>query len=291
MSSPILIAGATGDTGRATTRELLAKGLQVRALVHKNDDRSRQLEAQGAEIFVGDLLDLRLIRSAFEGVKRAYFVYPPGPGLVEATAIFAQAAKEAQAEFIVNMSQIAAQPDAVSNLSISHWLSERIFDSMGTPVTHIRPTVFYGWILFSAKMIAEDGRLGVPFGPTGKFAPVAVEDLGALIATILVDPSNHLGKSYPIVGPIEFTPPEVAEVLSKVLGRKIRYEQISAGELIQSFAGQNIPFLEQHFNAAGKAHHAGILGGADDFIEKTIGRRPESLSEFIERNRALLGSK
>lgn len=105
MKPLILVTGATGATGSFTTRELLKRGFSVRAYVHSNDERSRELESLGAEIFVGDLLDFRAIRHAFEGVQRAYFVYPLRPGLTQATAQFAQAALEAKAEFIVNVSQ------------------------------------------------------------------------------------------------------------------------------------------------------------------------------------------
>ena len=60
---------------------------------------------QGVEIVGGDLLDFRAVRRAFDGTQRAYFVFPIRPGIVQATAHFAQAALEAKAEFIVNMSR------------------------------------------------------------------------------------------------------------------------------------------------------------------------------------------
>src|SRR5262249_57759610 len=121
----------------------------------------------GAEIVVGDLLDFRATRRAFDGAKRAYFVYPIRPGIVQATAHFAQAAAEAKAEFIVNMSQRTARPDALSNTALQHWLAERVFDWAGTPVAHLRPTIFNEWLLYMRKGI-RDGHYRVPFGTTGK---------------------------------------------------------------------------------------------------------------------------
>ena len=56
MSKQVLISGAAGDTGRAAVRESLALGLKARALVRKLDDRSDALQAQGAEVVVGDLI-------------------------------------------------------------------------------------------------------------------------------------------------------------------------------------------------------------------------------------------
>jgi uncharacterized protein YbjT (DUF2867 family) len=87
------VTGATGETARYTTDLLLDEGFAVRAFVHKTDERSDKLEARGAEIFVGDLLELDDVRSALEDMNAAYFVYPIRPGLIDATAYFAQAAR------------------------------------------------------------------------------------------------------------------------------------------------------------------------------------------------------
>ncbi len=41
----VLLTSATGDTGRATLEQLLARGRSVRAFAHQEDDRSRHLQA------------------------------------------------------------------------------------------------------------------------------------------------------------------------------------------------------------------------------------------------------
>lgn len=91
----ILVTGATGQTGRETIPQLVEHERPVRALVHSEDERAEGLKAPGAEVVVGDLLDLDAVRAALEGVRAAYFVYPIHPGLIDASAFFAQAAKEA----------------------------------------------------------------------------------------------------------------------------------------------------------------------------------------------------
>ena len=90
-----------------------------------------------------DLLDIGDIRAAMEGVRRAYFVYPPqGELLVEATTIMATAARDAGVETVVNMSQISARERARSPLSRQHWLSEKILDWADIGAVHLRPTFF-----------------------------------------------------------------------------------------------------------------------------------------------------
>jgi NAD(P)H dehydrogenase (quinone) len=94
MSSKFLITGATGSIGRNVVEFLLERGHKVRALVRKNNEQSSQLQQLGAEIAVGDL-DFMTIRPALDGISGACFVYPIVPGIVDATAYFSQAAKEA----------------------------------------------------------------------------------------------------------------------------------------------------------------------------------------------------
>ena len=77
-----LITGATGDAGRSATEILIKQGFAVRALVHREDERSARLSAVGAEIVIGDLLNPDDARRALESISAAYFVYPIAPGLV-----------------------------------------------------------------------------------------------------------------------------------------------------------------------------------------------------------------
>ena len=305
----VLVRGATGDTGRATVDELLARGHQVRALAHGDDDRSRKLQERGVEVVYGDLLDFGQVRSALSGVQRAYFIYPIRPGIVQATAQFAQAAKEAGVDGIVNMSQVAAREDAKSHAAFLHWLAERVFDWSGVTVAHIRPTYFAEWLLYVAPMIRK-GLLHVPFG-TGRHAPITADDMGRVIVGILEDPASHRGGVYPLFGPVEYSYQETAQVLSRVLGKEIEYKQVGFEEFKQtlqagaqtsaksqssrtfSAKSERTPeqkagddFLFQHLHEVAIDHQNGIFAGTNDLVEKIGGRPPMTLEAFIEKHRA-----
>ena len=126
MTKPtILVTGATGRTGFAVFEQLVARDFPVRALVRRKDGRSERLASLGAEVVMGDLLDIASLRSALDGVKRAYFVYPVADGLLEATANLAVAGEEAGLEALVNLSQIIAREGHPSPQSRRHWLVSR----------------------------------------------------------------------------------------------------------------------------------------------------------------------
>jgi NAD(P)H dehydrogenase (quinone) len=289
IQGKVLVTGATGDTGRATVEELLARGHQVRAMAHGEDDRSKRLQGRGVEVVFGDLLDFGQVRSALNGTQRAYFVYPIRPGILQATAYFAQAAKEAGVDGIVNMSQISAREDAKSHAATDHWLSERVFDWSGLTVAHIRPTYFAEWLLYVAPMI-KAGLLHVPFG-TGKHAPIAAEDQGRVIAGILEDPAPHKGGIYPLFGPVEYTYAETAQLLSRVLGKPVQYRQVDFEEFSKVLqdrgknAGRENSFLFQHLKEVVIDHQNGVFAGTNDNVEKLGGRPPMTLEEFITQYR------
>ena len=292
-----------------TRRRLLEQGREVWALADAKDERSEKLRERGVEVVFGDLLDFGQVRAALEGVNRAYFVYPIRPGILQATAYFAQAAKDAGVEGIVNMSQKSARADARSHAATDHWLAERVFDWSGLTVAHIRPTYFAEWLLYVAPMIRA-GVLHVPFG-TGKHAPIAAEDQGRVIAGILDEPARHKGAVYPLYGPVEYTYAETAQVLGRVLGRSIEYKQIPFDAFLAMLkSGRQAPaegtssrnlygemggkppegtgdsFIVQHLKEVAVDHQNGIFAGTNDLVEKIGGRPPMTLEAFIEKNRA-----
>jgi NAD(P)H dehydrogenase (quinone) len=292
IQDKVLVTGATGDTGRATVDELLARGHRVRALAHGQDERSQRLQERGVEVVSGDLLDFGQVKAALNGVRRAYFVYPIRPGILQATAYFAQAAKEAGVDGIVNMSQKSAREDAKSHAATDHWLAERVFDWSGVTVAHIRPTYFAEWLLYLAPMI-KAGRLHVPFG-SGKHAPIAAEDQARVIASILEDPATHNGKVYPLFGPVEYTYQETAQVLSRVLGKSVEYKQVDfeefkttlqAGGKASAKGRFGNDFLFQHLREVAIDHQNGIFEGTNDLVEKLGGRPPMTLEAFITKHR------
>src|SRR5262249_47944414 len=108
----------------------------------------------------------------------------------------------------------------------------------------------------------------------------------AVIAAILANPAGHAGKTYPLLGPVELTQPEIAEIVSKTLGKEVRYEQIPSEQWVQEFAQAKAPFLIQHFSGVVEMHNNGLVAGTSDAVEKIIGRKAMTVAQFVEKYRA-----
>jgi uncharacterized protein YbjT (DUF2867 family) len=83
MANPILIngaAGRVGAVGRTVTELLLRQGKPVRAMVRNEDDRAQALRDMGAEVVIGDLLDLASMHRVIAGCATMYFGMSVGIG-------------------------------------------------------------------------------------------------------------------------------------------------------------------------------------------------------------------
>ncbi len=89
-NTPILVTGAAGNVGsvgRGVVKLLRERDLQVRALVHRLDERSQVLSEMGAELVVADLTNGADVVRALRGCKRMYFGMSISSPYLQATAI------------------------------------------------------------------------------------------------------------------------------------------------------------------------------------------------------------
>jgi NAD(P)H dehydrogenase (quinone) len=277
----VLIAGATGDTGRAAVREAIGYGLAVRALVHNKDARSEALQKLGAEIVVGDLLEIDTIAAAMQGADTAYLVWPVQPGLLQATVNFAQAAKESGVSTLINLSQRSASRHSKSNSCRDSFIAEQVLNWSGLPVIHLRPTYFLEWLLYPWQLpYLKQGILRMPVGK-GRHSPIAADDQGRAIAALLNDPKEHIGTTIPLSGPVEMDHEQMAAELSEALGRKIVFQDLPIDEYCESIAAMGVPpYIVQHLRFAMDDYQHGAMSGADNNVEKLTGRRSMTVGEF-----------
>ena len=75
MTHPVLITGAAGRVGGVggLVAEALRRGLPVRAMVRRKDERAEALRANGAEVVVGDLTRPADVGRALAGCRRMDF--------------------------------------------------------------------------------------------------------------------------------------------------------------------------------------------------------------------------
>jgi uncharacterized protein YbjT (DUF2867 family) len=298
VSPPILVTGAAGgsqgSTGNHVVQLLAQHGLPVRALVHRIDERSDRLQKLGVDLVVGDLLDPDFVHQALKEVKRAYFTFPVTDGLLEATTIFARAAREAGTELVVNMSQLQDAPTAASFRNLQHRLADQIFDWAQVGAVHLNaPPFFENVRALIAKSVSEQDTIYLPWGDGDAVLPlVSGEDCGRVAAALLLSPEVPPQKRYTLVSE---TPrvSEIVSTLSGVLKRPIKYIPITderwveaVRERVNAHAVDHLSSLWRFFRTAGRPKAGPEVG---EPIERLIKARPQTLEEFFQLNVAAFG--
>ncbi len=287
----ILITGATGKTGGAVARELLRLGWPVRAVVRKADSRTEELKQRGAEIAIADLYDPQQLREAMRGTRRAYFVPPMQPYMIQAATAFAVAAHEAGLEAIVQMSQWTSNPNHPSLMTRQTWLVDRMF-SMIPGVGHIivNPGYFADNILRVMDFAALLGILPVLTG-TSSSAPVANEDIARVVATLLTNPTPHLGRRYRPTGPKLISGQEAAEIIQNVLGHRVRPFHLPKWMFLKVARMQGVdPFQVHSLLDYLEDHKRGVFsfeGGVNNVVEELTGAPAETFETTVRRYAAM----
>ncbi len=222
---PILITGAAGKTGRVVVHELLARGVEVRAMVRRVDARSKALAAAGAEVVVADLHDYVQLRAVLRATSRAYFIPPWDANALDSAVAFAAAARDAKIEAVVELSQWLSSPEHPSLYTRQHWLINRMF-SMMPDVAHVtvNPGLFADNLLVPGilRNTAHFGIYPVPVPRDMVHAPPSNEDIGRVGAALLLDPFPHAGRSYRPTGPKLIGTDDIVATLAKIFKRPVR---------------------------------------------------------------------
>src|SRR5258708_6894042 len=251
MANPIMVTGAAGRVGaigRTVTEKLLKQGKAVRAMVRNEDERAQALRDLGAEVVVGNLLDLDSMHGAIAGCETIYFGMSVSDDYLAATVNAAAVAKHHGVKAFINMSQMTLSQMSITETTTSpqhklHWLAEQALNWSGLPVVHVRPTVLLqGFFLIGTpESVGQSNPLKLPFG-RGKTSPVAVEDGSRVLAALLVNPQPHIGKIYHLTGPqsenVHFYPQED----SKALGPTITLQDIPVQSCRPRFPTARFPF-------------------------------------------------
>jgi uncharacterized protein YbjT (DUF2867 family) len=262
-------------------------------MVRTEDERAQALRVMGAEVVVGDLLDLDSMHRVIDGCETMYFGLSVSEDYLAATVNTAAVAKHHGVKAFINMSQMTLSQMSITQSTASpqhklHWLAEQALNWSGLPVVHVRPTVLLEgfFLILTPDSVRESNQIRLPFGE-GKTSPVAVADVARVVSALLADPQPHIGKTYHLTGPQSENMSFFAEEYSKALGRTITFQDIPVGPWRDELLKRGLPLhLANHLATMADLHRAGRYDRMSDDVFALTGRRPLSMQEFVRNNAA-----
>ena len=274
----ILVLGATGQNGSGVVKELVARGAKVRGASRG----AKPAGADGVETVAFDYGDAESIRRALDGVERVFMVSPM-PAMEE--GVVAEA-KAAGVKHLVKLSVWKADRE---DYVFARWhrAIEKKIEASGVPHTFLRPSGFMQNVVnYMAGTIRSDGAFYQPAGK-GRVAHIDVADIARAAAAVLLGGGAHLGKAYDLSGPQSISYDDIAETLSGVLGKPVRYVDPGA-EAFRKTAiemGTPEPYADALVDLA-RAYSEGLFDEVSPWVERLTGTPPRGFRVFAEENAA-----
>ncbi|MFE9674875.1 NAD(P)H-binding protein [Streptomyces sp. NPDC006259] len=267
----ILLTGATGQVGRHVTEGLAASGHRVRALTRSPE--AAALPA-GVEVVQGDLERPDTLAAALEGIERMYLFPVP-----ETAHEVATLARKAGVRHIVVLSSSSVLSDDEANHSARHHRTvERAVEDSGVEWTFVRPDEFAGNVLWKwGHSIRTENVVRAPYGRAAR-ALVHEADVAAVAVAALLE-DGHAGARYEVTGPRALTQVEQVGVLAEVLGREIRFEELSrdAGRAAMS-GSMPPPVIEMVLDYL--AESVTTPGPVTDVVRQVTGREARTFAHW-----------
>lgn len=234
----ILVTAANGNTGFPASKELLKLGFEVRAFVRNPlAKKAKELKELGAEIFVGDIQDIRDVRKSLIDIESAYFV-PTYPNVLFQGSTFATAAEEMKTKNVVVLTQWLSSNSHPSVYTKEHWLIDQIFKRLqNTDITFLNPGLFAFVYFMMPEPMLQFGMMP-DFGTN---APPSNEDIGLTAAHILKNPEPHIGKTYRVTSRELLKPQEMADIVGKVVGRNIKADILPESMMLKMLRSYGFP--------------------------------------------------
>ena len=235
-----VIAGAAGNTGSVVTGTLLAHGKSVTVLV-RDDRKAERWREKGVQVATASLDDAKALTAAFAGAEGAYLLIPPNPtapDVLEYSARISDAlAKAVQSSGIAHvllLSSIGAQHAHGTGPIRSLHHAESAIGAAAKNLTVLRAPFFLQNWASSIDAVRNQGVLHNFLTPERKIPMAANADIGESAAAGLTNPTRGR-RLVELGGPEDYSPRDIVQVFTNVLGKPVRLETHPLDAVIPTF--------------------------------------------------------
>jgi uncharacterized protein YbjT (DUF2867 family) len=270
----MILVTTAGKVGSEAVLLLRQRQVPVRVLV-RTPDKATALAEAGAEIAAGDLDAPASIDAAMAGITTVVLISPGAP--VQELAVIGSAARAGAGHVI----KVTSNASADSPIARRRWQAEIEAGLAASGLAHtlLRSNAYMQNVLALAPAIAKTSGFGSSAGK-GRVGMIDARDVAA-VAEIAASPAAHAGKTYWLTGPELISNSDVAAVLSKLLGRRITYRELSFEDDKEAMIRAGVPAPIAEMNAQAFSMIAdGDAEWVTEDVPSLIGRPARSFEQF-----------
>jgi len=271
----ILVTGSTGNVGSQLIQALRGAGQEVRALVH-DESKAQPLREAGAEVVVGDMEQPDTLGKAVEGADHIYLITSNGPTVADQARNLIDAAKGAGRPHLVRQTAFGTTK---SRIIQQHEEIERMLEGSGLPFTLVKPTFFMQNLMMAAQTVASDGMVYLPL-KDGRLGMIDIRDVVDVACSVLTS-AGHEGKTYVLTGPASISLNDVADGLTKAIGKRVTYVDVPPEAAREALIGMGMSeWIADGFIELMEGFGEGFADLTTPHVEQLTGHPARSFEAF-----------
>jgi uncharacterized protein YbjT (DUF2867 family) len=276
----VLVTGATGKIGRQLVLRLAAyDDIAVRAFV-RSAEKAAPLRVGRVVLAQGTFENAQAVSTAVDGIDTLVLITAANPNAADQASALLDAAKGAGVRKIVRVSILKAAVDGPTAVTRLHGRTDNEIQTSGLTFTILRPPFFMQNLLFmTAHSIASEGKLYFGIGD-GKLGMIDGRDVVDCADQSAVS-DTHDNQVLTLTGPESISFHDVADRLTNVLGRPVRYVPVLAEAVEQSLRAVGVgEWYAQVMRDLCKAYGENWGDVTTDSVARVTGHPPRSFDTF-----------
>jgi len=269
-----LIIGSSGTIGSELVKILRNEGHELRLATSRTPKGPGEVQV--------DLGTGKGLKEAFQGVDRAFLLSPPGfadhyqilaPMIIEA--------KKNQLKKVVLMTAMGAN----ASDSTPFRRAEIELENSGLTYNIVRPNWFMqNFNTFWVQGIKAHRKIQLPAG-TAKTSFIDSKDVSAVIAKLLFSEEFN-NQDFDLTADQAISHDEVAQMISKEVGAKVEYQDISSAQFMEPLVTAGFPkdyveFMALIFGFLKAGYNERVTVN----VSKVLGRSPNTFLKYAQASK------
>lgn len=240
----IVVTAPTGNIGSQLVPALVQAGERVRVIARDPGQLAASVNDK-VEVVQGSHSDRRTLETALDGANRLFWLVPsnsPAPSAQAAYVDFARPAAallaQSDVRHVVSISALGrGWPSDAGHVSATLRMDDMLA-ATGVEYAALACGSLMENIARQTASIRDEGVLYYPSPSTLKLPYVATRDVAALSARLLLDTSWSGVREIPMMGPDDLSYDEIVAILSEVLSKPVRFQEIGIEDMKALVASQ-----------------------------------------------------
>jgi uncharacterized protein YbjT (DUF2867 family) len=232
----IVITTPTGQIGQQVLDHVLDSTEAIRVIA-RDPSRLSPRVRERVEVVQGSHDDIDVVTEAFAGADCVLWLVPPNPRAESPKGYYlnftrpaCEAIKSQGVKRVIGVSSLGREFGKNAGLLSPAFAMDDLIETTGVSYRALRMPFFMENLLNQVETIKSQGMFFLANSGDRKLATCATRDIAAVAAKLLLDDSWSGQDSVPVVGPDDLSPNDMAQIMSQVLERPVRLQQVTGAD-------------------------------------------------------------